>query len=425
MFLFVVLASLGGSAQPVQARELTLAEALELAEARNETLGISQENVVQARADLHSAWLRFLPRLTVGGSGRINDRQVTRRIGEGPTAQEVIVQRQASLNGFVEGNLVLFDARTVPGILAADQAVNVAEARLTLDRYQLLYLVTEAYLSVVVAQNTVAAAQRALTTARETFRIADARVKAGVAVPIDRLRAELVVKRAEGTLIAAQATLVDAQVYLQYLLVEPELPSIAQTQVELQALPQTEVTPPSRPDLVLLEESLELDRTVAGWDWMQFLPTLNVFGRYQYTSDGGFSNQNERGWVEFGLSWDILQGGERFVQLTRNRSRVRQSELLLSRTERQADYEFRSARARVNAAKAALETAQMRVALAHEARKQVLASYEAGRAGALDLLQAEEELQNAELAMTGEQLNLVQVQVELLRASGTSPKEVL
>src|SRR5690606_20651892 len=117
-----------------------------------------------------------------------------------------------SQNGFMEGNLVLFDARTVPGILAADQAVAVEEARMEVDRYQLLYLVTESYLSVVVAQNAVAAAERALTTARGTFRIADARVRAGVAVPLDRLRAELVVKRAEGVRIAARATLVDSQV---------------------------------------------------------------------------------------------------------------------------------------------------------------------------------------------------------------------
>jgi outer membrane protein TolC len=178
---------------------LTLDEALALARERNERIAIADEGIAQARATLYGAWLRLVPTLGVGGQLRVNDREIQVDVG-GSTRT---LQEQVALTGYGRASLTLFDARTVPGILEADAGVEVERAWAQVERYALLYAVTEAYLSVAIADNAVRSAARGLQTAQQVHRITVARVDAGMAPAIDALRAELSVTRARSAEIAA------------------------------------------------------------------------------------------------------------------------------------------------------------------------------------------------------------------------------
>ena len=409
------------AAPAAETAPITLDEALRLALDRNERVAIAAEDLWQARLDLRGAWLRLLPTLSLGATLRVNDRQGTVPVAGGGVR---VVQEQVAPTGWAQAAVTLFEPRTVPGIITSDAGVDVAVARTEVVRYDLSYSVIETYLAVGIARNAVRAAERSVQTAREILRITSARVDVGQALPIDRLRSELAVTRAEATLIASKAALAEAREQLRFLIGAEHPVQIAEGSellTERLAVGLVEGASGGRPDLRLLGEQLEEIDAVTDWDWLSFAPALTALGRYQISTEGGFTNQNERGWLELGLVWTLVSGGEPFLQLSRNRSLARQGQLTLAWAERQAIFETTAARERLEAARSAVLTARERLALAREARAQILLSYEAGRASALDLLESEDELQAAEIGKTAGDLDLAERHVDLMRALGIDP----
>ncbi len=405
-------------ALPAGARELSLADALRLAAERNERVAIAAQQLAQAQIRLRASWARLLPALTVGGRYRLNDREVVRNAG---TPAELSIQKRTGTTGNVEARLSLFNVDTVPDIVTAKAEVQVESAAQELERRELQFAVVEAYLAAAIAQSAVRAAERSVETAHEIHRITEARVSVGAALPIDRMRSELALKRAESMVIDARTVLVDARAFLQFLTVEEEPPETRESPQAIAAQLDLDREAQRRPDLAVLDRTVELRRVAADWDWTAWAPELALSGNYQLTSDGGFSGQTERWWVDLTVRWDLFQPGERWRDASLNASQARQAELELQLGERRATYESLAARERLASARAALATTESRLALARETRRHVLKAYEAGRAGALDLVEAEDTLQTAEIELTADRLALAQTQVRLLRAVGLEP----
>jgi outer membrane protein TolC len=401
------------TAPPALAGRLTLDDALERALERNERMAIARENINEAQVRLSAAWLQLLPALSATASVRVNDREVR--------FNDRVVQERWGTTGNASARLTLFEPSTIPGILEAEEALDVERASARFERFDLLYAVTEAYLAVAVAQNAVLAAERSLTTARETRTITAARVAAGLALPIDELRAELAVTQADASSIRARTVLDDARAFLAFLAGEAD-PPVA---VDEPRVIENRLQPPSatrRPDLQLLDASLVLARTSSDLDWLELMPTLSVVGSYVAASDGGFTNQTERSWLQVALGWTLFEIGDTWEEATVNAADVRRAELELALAERRAGYENGAAEQRLVAVRSSLDVAEKRLALAEASRAQLVKTYEAGRASALDLLEAEDELRAAELGVTAEQLNLALTQVSLMRARGVDPR---
>src|SRR5207253_2438930 len=93
---------------------------------------------------------------------------------------------------------------------AAARNAAIAQASFNRTRQQLIHSAEQIYLQGLLANETVAAARRALDAASESLRVARVRFSAGAAAQFDVLQAEVAIANAEQTLVQAQTGVANA-----------------------------------------------------------------------------------------------------------------------------------------------------------------------------------------------------------------------
>ncbi|MEZ4469082.1 MAG: TolC family protein [bacterium] len=160
--------------------------------------------------------------------------------------------------------------------------------------------------------------------------------------------------------------------------------------------------------------------------WMAYLPSVLARGTATVTTDGGFAGQHTASALFLVLEWALYDAG-RGARLDLEAVQARQAGLQASLQDREAAYAVRQARRDLDTVHATGETAEQTLVLARETRAQVLARYRAGRATALELVEAEDTLRQAELDRIARTLELYRARLALFRALGLDPlgKEVV
>ncbi|MCS7173573.1 MAG: TolC family protein [Armatimonadetes bacterium] len=307
-------------------------------------------------------------------------------------------------------------------IALAEANVLGARAALERTRQQVLAQAQQAYLAWLVSRETVAAAQRALAQAEESLRVAQARFRAGASPRFDVLQAEVAVANARQNLLRAETGARNAATQLSAILDFP-LDTPLEPADSLEPRPVTAVLPEGvaqalqrRPELLELRARMEAARAAVDLARSGGRPNLALTANYDLT---GPLTQLQGTWsVALAVTLQLYDGGLTRERVREAELRLEQLRVLEAQLRTRIELEVRQAWVALEQSNAALATAEKAVEQAREAARIAAVRFEAGVGTALELLSAQAQLAQAELALAQARFEQNLARLQWLLATG-------
>jgi outer membrane protein len=475
---FVLVAAMAASwvcpAAAQQARLLSLAEAVELAEGASENVGIARAAVERARGERQQARSGYFPQLTGSATytrtlesqfdiARDAAAQIPARCQVPFTAQPGAAGRLDSLEAAVEcvsrfgaaagggfENLPfgrpnaynfglalsqrLFDGgRTGGRSRAAGAALRGAEIGLTAAQAQLVLDVAQSYYDALLADRLVAIAEATLQQADTT--LADTRLahEVGNTSEFDLLRARVTRDNQRPVLIRRRAERDIAYVRFKQLLNLPLAEAVQLTtalgDTTAPALPAVtrltaapgDTTPDARAPVRQAEQNRDAQRSLVSAARGERWPSVSVSTNYSqlaYPSDA-FPGSDDflTDWtVGVGVSVPLFTGGRVAGAVAAARANLRDAELRLQQTREAAQVDARNTVLALGAAVAAVAASEGTVEQAERAYQIAELRYREGLSTQTELLESRLQLQQAQVnrARDTRDLEVVRIRLALL-----------
>ena len=303
-------------------RPIELDEAVRLAQRNSPASVQARGDMRVARVATKSAYLAFVPTLSVGAGRSWSGGS---RLGERGTI--IQLEERTSYGDNFNARVDLFDGgRRFFDIRASHARGTVAEASDVLQQYQVTLDVKRQYYDVLAAREAEEAGRAQLAEAEQQLRVATVRVAAGAASRSDSLRAVVAVGN-------AQLAILDAQ--NRFGLANASLTRLVGTEFPVTAIPEEinetviDSLNPARllalaeegPAVTQAEAQLAAARATARRERTLYLPTLSAsYGRQGTGFDQGFGRRDPFAYSSgFNLSlnftlFDGLQREERVVR---------------------------------------------------------------------------------------------------------------
>ncbi len=414
MLVLALVSALVGLAAPVHA--LTLEEAVASAYAGNPVLAAQRALVRQVDEGVPIALSQARPTL----SPQLNVRQDLR---DGFNDDGRLVSA-----GAVLGQPIFLGGRVRAGVEGGEQRIESARARLTAAENAIIVATVAAYADVLRARSIVRLNENQVRVLGEQLRASRDRFEVGDLTRTDVAQSEARLEAARANLIAARTREVQAEQAFQ------RLTGLAPA--DLQPLPPLPPLPPSaasareqalaaNPDLKAArfdENAARADvKSIAGERWGSV--RLQIAGQYQDFSGGGgtvgfggFSGFNAS--IGVSATMPLLTGG--LIAARTRQAQARQSQLLetISQTERLLDEEVAQRFAQLRNAEATIASAQAAVAANRLAVEGVRQENLVGSRNIIDVLNAEQELLNAEIARENAERDRYVAAYALLEVTG-------
>jgi outer membrane protein TolC len=401
----VTLAASWAGAGAAAAEELTLRAAIERALGHNPAIDAVRRERARAEAGVDRARAGGLPRLEGSYGYWRSDQPVFAfgsKLNQGRFTEadfEVSRLNDPGATGNFRAGLTLSQpiyagGRVTLGVERATIAREVADLAHARTIQEIAFQTARAYWGLRLAEERLATSDAALRAAEANRELAEARVRAGLAVEADRLAAQVRTARlqedvltARSQLGIAQATLNDAMGTALDLAVSaidpfPAPAAPAPPEVESDALGR-------RPDhrAVRLREDLR-DRDVQ-LAQAEFLPTVGVEGSYELNGAQPFSEGQGSWTVMAVLRWNFLAGGADRARVREAEAARAQARALSARHASQVGLEVRTSQAQLAAARGRVGVAGQAAGQAEEVLRIIRIRYRGGLATIVDLLAAE------------------------------------
>jgi outer membrane protein TolC len=407
-----------------RAKKLTLMEAIEAARSQNLDIQQLDAKVQAARQLTWKAWSAYMPWIQ-GSAGIVrNQYEVAFALPTGlpPPNDSVTTTVQPYVQA--QGQVKLSQAVIAPQ--AAVMIANAYKAEKTIDynvqqaRRDVLFGVARLFYGVAGLQELAAVQERQVILTKERERDSRVRFEAGTGTKVGLLRAEIDRAQAEEDLKRSQIDFQRARLALataldrpdDFDIVIPESPKQPTgTNLEQQALDL-------RPDVKAAAENLAFAEGERLRIYMQYLPSIGVFGAYNYATTGTF-NPNAFTWqIGVGLTWNILDGGLREASIREATAKIVEAEALKKQVDLNATVRVKQAELDLQGAIANRAKARERTGLAQENARLVDVAYKAGAATYLESTDSVQTLRQAEVGLVAESLNVDLATLNLLNAVG-------
>jgi outer membrane protein TolC len=442
-------------------RPLTLSEALDLARRNNLDLRAARAVLLQTETGIAQARSALLPTAAAQGRYTHNYKEVTldlalqnagivgladvikatsmnpvqngvinafeQGLAAAAAAQgPIIIQKQEQLDFTLSGTVPLVVPFAYPALSGAKKSYAASEANFGATETAVLFSAAQAFYAAAGTDELVAARRHAIEVADQALKNAQARFEAGVVNRVEVARAQLTLVRSTQAETEAQDGRAQAYRTLATILGLRE-PFVVATEGEpaVSSVPMGErvqVALRLRPEFAALTrtaEAQDAQRTSALWRWA---PSLSAFGNVRAFNYPGFSGDNFAWAVGAQLDWVLFDGGVRDAARHLAAAQERESRIRLLHMRDTIADEIANASDALKTKRRALETARQSVALSKETLGLVQAQHDAGTATQLDLLQAQDALVNAEVAVAQARFDLAVADLSLARSSGTFPQ---
>ena len=260
-------------------------------EAANLDLANAERALESSRIALEQAGFDLYPTpvVAIGGSGRYTGLRP-----DGGSYED------SGSDGYaLDAALVYADILSKPSRYdAAVARYDAAEARFAGTRLDLLGTAASTYFQVLLLRDRIASAEDSLKDAIEIARIADARVRAGTATPIDALQQRIAVERQRNAVRNFRQAELAARSALALLIARNVRDlEIGETTLEVLRVPEVKPGLPAellqrRPDLVQAEASLRASRANVDLVRTAYLPNISL------TASGSLVSDSLRGLIE-------------------------------------------------------------------------------------------------------------------------------
>jgi outer membrane protein len=451
------------SAGPALAdRTLTLDDALALARTHNRDLRAARERVAVARAGVEQARAALFPTIAAQGKYTHNYKEVdfdaaalaaptfgiadairTTTMTTNPAEAAavgmvedqakaalanqpaVVIQKQEELDGVVSASVPVLSPPLYYALSAARQSHDASGANYQVTEAGVLVVVAQAYFAAAGSDELVVARQDAVKVATETFDVAKARVAAELANQVESTRAETALVRAQQDLAEAENARAAAYRALATLIGTREVITLQRAS----ALPAEPggldglvgQARERRPELAAERATIAAaaaNARASAWRWS---PTLSAFANLRGPNYTGFSGDKYAWAVGLQLDWLVFDGGVRDAQRHVAEAQRREAEARLDLLADTVSDEVANAHGALATKRKGVAAAERSVALARETLRLVRAQYEAGTARQLDVLQAQDVLVGAEVALAQSHFDVALADLQLRRAAGEFP----
>ncbi|TYQ00070.1 outer membrane protein TolC [Tenacibaculum adriaticum] len=362
----------------VKAQEVvtvTKSEVISKVKENNNTIKISQQDILAAKGDFNQTNAVFLPNITASHTG-IATTNPLMAFGS-KLNQEILTQNDfnpallndpAETKNFATKIEVQQPLINVDGIFqrkAAKAKLNATKLQSERTKDYIELEVEKAYMQLQLAYKTVDVLEKVKETALENKRLADNSFKQGYLQRADVLAVEVRVTEINNQLQYAKSNIENASNYLSVLMNDKTYsifkPSDSLT-VTTEAI-SVDGLSENRADIQAMTYAKDAYQQMHKADKMTFLPRLNAFGSYELYDDKIFQADANGYLVGVQLSWDIFQGSKRFGKAQKSKAEFEKAEIELQ------DYMAKS-QVELNKAKRMLQDAKNNLALTELALQQ-------------------------------------------------------
>lgn len=384
---------------------VTLSEAVRLAEQVQPSLVQARTGVYNAEARLRVTSGAFLPNLNLSSSGSTNFSEGPSRVD--PASGQVITGNttSSSVGATVSSSIDLFTGfRRGADRRAANASLDAAEASLTNASFQLKLQTTNLFYDALAAEQLLGVRQASLRRAEEQLNVAINRLQAGAATRSDSLRSLVTLGQARLQLITAETQLASAEANLGRIIgregrvrAVPD-PALYDVQVSFDTAGLRQEALSNAPTVQTSVANAEAARASLAASKSAYWPSLNLSGSNSFNASGRndyevFQSRS----VSLGLSWPIFNRFNREANIRTSLSTLDVAEANMSESRRQVLASLTVRLAELYAAATRIEISQTSVEAATEDLRVQQERYRLGLATIVDLLQAQEALNQAEV----------------------------
>lgn len=414
---------------------LSLEDAQRIALDRNPSVQAAALEIQRAEGMIQQAWAYILPSLNVGLQYTLADQPtvVTFEVPGGDLfgpAEEIVVRQQHVAQLQLTARQPIFNGPAIPGIQLSHASRDLSRLTVEQSRRQLALAVARAFYATLSARRTVDLLERHLELAQQHVDASRARLEAQAGLAIDVARAELQVETTRSQRENAILGYQNARDSLALLMgIHPDrLPRLMEP-----SAPEIDVTEPEelveralaeRLDLRAAQRQVRMAELDLNSVWMAFAPSLNLSWQLNYTLSelGGFGDRRSMWNLLLLASFPLFDGGARYGQLRDRRARLRQARLNVEALEQSAVIQVRQAYRAWRTALTTLDISRRQLELATEAYRLARASYAAGAASNLEVVDAQRSLVSAEVDRELQRLSAQLALIELLGVLEVSPQ---
>lgn len=408
------LAAMMAAATPAAGE--TLAESMVAAVETNPSLAAQRQRLRATREALPQALAAALPQVTVTGLAVASDRDAEDPLLEGDREETWTASANVS-------QLLFGSGRVIASTRAARAQIAGAVADYEFTRQNLLLDVTRAYASVRQSLQVVAARETTVSNLTRLFEFAQAQFEVGVVTRTDVEQARARLAQARTQLVQAQGALAASVQAYQRLVGRP--PS------ELQQAPAAEGLPSDLASALATAEDNSPVLIGAIADTRLADANVDVAaaqGRLSMSLEAGQQrgadfdidgSETSTDTVGVRVTIPLFRGGEIRSRTRQQRALRAASNLELAAAQRAVEESVTNAWTGLASARAAVESAREQVEAAELAYEGVTLEQETGLRSTVEVLDQEQDLLNARLALAQAERDLVVAERQLLAAVGT------
>jgi outer membrane protein TolC len=433
---------LGSGAAHAQ-RAMSLEEALAVAKKNNRDLVAAKARVDQARTGVDQALGNLLPVVAAQGKYTHNYKEVALDFGQqlitalnkatgmnlmAPPSNPIVIQKGEQLDFALNASVPLLVPAAYPGYKAAKVTVDAGVANQAVTEAQVLLTTAQAYYAAAGTEEVVEARVHAVVVAQKALDNAKARLEAGVVNRVEVKRAELQLVQRKQSLLDANDQRAAAYRSLATIMNMHE-PIKAQSDRAQPAEPADTVTLTAqglklRPEVLALDKTIESNRLTVSSNHWKWAPVLSAFGTVRAFNYAGFSGDKYLWAVGLQADWTIYDGGFRDASAKLAAAQKRENEARLDQLRDQIRDEIDNDERALKTKRSAVDASARSVQLSKETLDLVQVQHDAGTATQLDLLQAQDNLVAAEVALAQSRFDLSLAALQLQRASGEFPNNL-
>ncbi len=309
-------------------------------------------------------------------------------------------------------------------IALAEANMRGAQAVLERTKRQVIFSSQQAYLTALLAQESLGAGRRALEQSDENLRVAQARARVGAAPAFDVLQAEVAVAGRQQEVVRAQGAVRNAFADLNALLNRPlDTPLDLTDSLEPRPVAGTldaAIARALRDRPEIAELRARMDAAQSGFELAQAGARPNVVLSAGYDVSGSPNTMSGAWSVTLAATLVLSDGGTTRERVREAELRLEQLNVLEAQTTQRIELDVRQAWLALEQTAAELVAASTGVQQGREAARIAGLRYEAGVGTSLEVVSAQSALAQAELALASARFNQNLAAARLMFAAGGS-----